>query len=106
MKKRFLILPIILGVANMMGCATSRELERVQAQEKLIDAKAEQALQDAQSAKAAADAAKVQADAAANRAGEAVRMAEERERVAAEKERIAEEKAARAEAAFKASMKK
>lgn len=106
MKRSFLVISMMLIVGSMMGCATSRELERVQAQERLIDAKADQALQEAQAAKAAAESAKVQADTAAARADDAVKMAEERERIAAEKERIAEEKAARAEAAFQSSMKK
>ena len=80
---------------SMMGCATSRELEKVQAQDKVTSAKADQALQDAQVAKAAADAATLKADAAAARAENAVKMAEEREN-----------KAAKAEAAFQKSMRK
>jgi murein lipoprotein len=85
---------LVLGV-TMLGCATSRDLERVQAQDKLTSAKADQALQDAQVAKAAADAATLKADAATARAENAVKMAEEREN-----------KAAKAEAAFQKSMKK
>ena len=100
MKKRFLVISMMLVLAaTLTGCATSRELEKVQAQEKVIGAKADQALQDAQAAKAAADAAALKADAAASRAENAVTMAEERER-------IADEKAARADAAFQKSMKK
>jgi len=85
---------LVLGV-TMIGCATSRDLERVQAQDKVTSAKADQALQDAQVAKAVADAAALKADAAAARAENAVKMAEERE-----------SKAAIAEAAFQKSMKK
>ena len=100
MKKRFLVISMMLVLAvTLTGCATSRELEKVQAQEKVIGAKADQALQDAQAAKAAADAAALKADAAASRAEDAVMKAEERER-------IADEKAARADAAFQKSMKK
>jgi len=100
MKKRFLVISMMLVLAvTLTGCATSRELEKVQAQEKVIGAKADQALQDAQAAKAAADAAALKADAAATRAEDAVMKAEERER-------IADEKAARADAAFQKSMKK
>jgi len=100
MKKGFLMISLMLVLAiTFMGCATSGDLAKVQAQEKVIDAKADQALQDAQAAKAAADAATLKADAAAARAENAVKKAEERER-------IADEKAARAEAAFQNSMKK
>ncbi|HNQ84875.1 MAG TPA: Lpp/OprI family alanine-zipper lipoprotein [Deltaproteobacteria bacterium] len=91
-----LMLVLALGVG---GCATTSDLERVQAQEKAIDAKADQAIQDAQAAKAAADEAKVKADEAAARAEKALMMAEERERAAQEKER-------QAEALFQKSMKK
>jgi len=97
---------ILLGISMVMvlalgmwGCATTSDLERVQAQEKAIDAKADQAIQDAQAAKAAADEAKVKADEAAARAEKAVKMAEERERAAGEKEK-------QADALFQKSMKK
>jgi len=82
-----LVLPV-----TMIGCATSGDLEKVQAEQKLINAKADQALQDAQTAKASADAAKLQADVA--------------EKAALERERIADEKAAKADAAFQKSMRK
>ena len=82
---------LILG-ATLTGCATSGDLEKVQAQQNLIDAKADKALQDAQAAKAAADT-------AAARAADAEKKAQERER-------IADEKAARADAAFQKSMRK
>ena len=100
MKNVFLMLSMMLFLAlTLVGCATSRDLEKVQAQERLIGAKADQALQDAQAARAAAEAATSKADAAASRADEAVKKAEERER-------IADEKAAMAEAAFQKSMRK
>ena len=105
MKKIALGILLVLA-ATMMGCATSGELEKVQSQQRLIGEKADQALQDAQAAKAAADAAKLQADAAAARAENAAKMAEEREKIAAEKERVADEKAERANAAFQKSMRK
>jgi murein lipoprotein len=92
MKKSLLVISMMLVLATMMGCATTGELEKVQAQQKLIDAKADQALQDAQAAKAAADAAKLKADDA--------------EKAALERERIADEKAKRADAAFQKSMRK
>ncbi len=92
MKKSLLAISMMLVLAAMTGCATSRELEKVQAQQNLISAKADQALQDAQAAKAAADAAKLKADDA--------------EKKAAEREKIADEKAARADAAFQKSMRK
>lgn len=82
---------LVLGAA-LTGCATSGDLEKMQAQQKLIDAKADQALQDAQAAKTAADAAKARAD--------------EAEKKAQERERIADEKAAKADAAFQKSMRK
>ena len=90
MKKSLLVISMMLVLAiTLTGCATSGDLEKVQAQEKLIDAKADQALQDAQAAKAAADAATLKADAAAARAENAVKAADEREKIAAEKERLA-----------------
>jgi len=92
MKKSLLVISMMLVLAAMMGCATTGELEKVQAQQKLIDAKADQALQDAQAAKVAADAAKLKADDA--------------EKAAAAREKIADEKAARADAAFQKSMRK
>ncbi len=105
MKKMLLVISM-LAFATLTGCATTRELEKVQAQEQMTGAKADRALQDAQAAKATADAAKLQADAAAARVENAVKMAEERERIAAEKEKIAEEKASKADAVFQKSMKK
>lgn len=106
MKRRLLTMSMILVLAIAGGCATKGDLERVETQEKLIGAKADQAAQDAQAAKAAADAATVKANEAAARAEEAVRRAEERERIADEKAKIADEKAKQAEAAFQKSMKK
>ena len=91
-------LMFVLAIA-LMGCATTTDLEKVQAQEKLTSAKADQAIQDAQAAKAAADAATLKAEEAAARAENAVKMAEEREK-------IADEKAKKAEEAFQKSMKK
>jgi murein lipoprotein len=100
MKKCLLLISMMLVLPiTLIGCATSGDLEKVQAQQKLIDAKADQALQDAQAAKAAADAAKVQADDAAARAAEA-------EKAATERERIADEKAKKADAVFQKSMRK
>ncbi len=99
MKKSLLVISMMLVLATMIGCATSGDLEKVQAQQNLINAKAEQALQDAQAAKASADAAKVKADETSARAENAVKLAEERER-------IADEKAKKAEAVFQKSMKK
>ena len=93
MKKSLLVISmmLVLGTA-LTGCATSGDLEKVQAQQKLIDAKADQALQDAQTAKATADAAKLKADIS--------------EKAALEREKIADEKAAKADAAFQKSMRK
>jgi len=89
-----LVLPM-----TFMGCATSGDIEKMQAQQKLTDAKAEQAMQDAQAAKAAADAAK-------SKANDATARAENAEKAAAEREKVADEKAKRADAAFQKSMKK
>ncbi len=100
MKKTLLLISMMLVLpVTMIGCATTGDLEKVQEQQKLLDAKAEQALQDAQAAKAAADAAKVKADETSARADNAIKAAEERER-------IADEKAKKADAAFQKSMKK
>ena len=100
MRKSLLLISMMLVLTTLMiGCATTGDLEKVQAQQKLIDAKADQALQDAQAAKTAADAAKVKADETSVRADNAIKAAEERER-------IADEKAKKADEAFQKSMKK
>jgi murein lipoprotein len=100
MKKILLLISMMLvPIITLMGCATSGDLEKVQAEQKLINAKADQALQDAQAAKASADAAKLKAD-------ETSARAENAEKAALERERIANEKAQRADAAFQKSMKK
>ena len=100
MMKRLLVISVMLVLPiTMIGCATTGDLEKVQAEQKLIGAKADQAMQDAQTAKASADAAKLKADASEARAENAVKAAEERER-------IADEKAAKADAAFQKSMRK
>ena len=100
MKKSLSVISMLLVLAvSLAGCATTADLEKVQAQEKANEAKADQAIKDAQTAKAAADSAAVKADQAAARAEAAIKQAEERER-------IAEEKAKRADEAFQKSMKK
>ncbi len=100
MKKTLLLIAMMLVLpVTMIGCATSGDLEKVQEQQKMLDAKAEQAMQDAQAAKAAADAAKAKADETSARADDAIKAAQEREK-------IADEKAQRADAAFQKSMRK
>ena len=100
MKKSLLLVSVMLVLtALMIGCATTGDLEKVQAEQKMIGAKADQALQDAQAAKTAADAAKVKSDETSARADSAIKAAEERER-------IADEKAKKADEAFQKSMKK
>jgi murein lipoprotein len=100
MKKSLSLISMMLVLAALMiGCATTGDLEKVQTQQKLIDAKADQALRDSQAAKTAADAAKVKADETSVRAENAIKAAEERER-------IADEKAKKADEAFQKSMKK
>jgi murein lipoprotein len=107
MKKSLLMISMMLALAFAVGgCATKGDLKEAQAREMAIGAKADQAAQDAQAAKAAADEALLKANDAAARAEAAERRAEERERAAAEKERIADEKARQAEEIFKNSMKK
>ena len=90
---------VMVLALGMWGCATTSDIEKIQAQEKAIDAKVDQAIQDAQAAKAAASEAQAKADAATARAEEAVRKAEERERAAEEKQK-------QAEALFQKSMMK
>ena len=97
---------ILLGISMVMvlalgmwGCATTSDLDKVQAQQKATDAKIDQAIQEAQAAKAQANEAKMKADDAATRADNAIKKAEERER-------IAEEKEMKADALFQKSMKK
>ena len=100
MKKSLLVVSMmIILVITVWGCATKGDLERMETQEKLIGAKADQAAQDAQAANAAADAATLKANEAAARAEDAIKRAEERER-------IADAKAKQAEAVFQKSMKK
>lgn len=100
MKEVLLGISMVLVLALALGgCATTSDLEDVQAREKVIDAKADQAIQEAQAAKAAANEAQTKADAAAARAEEALKKAEEREQIATEKEK-------RAEDLFQKSMKK
>jgi murein lipoprotein len=100
MKTNLLVISMMLVLAaGVTGCATSGDLEKVQAQQNLINAKADQALKDAQTAKAAADAAKLKAD-------DATARAENAEKAAQEREKIADEKAKKADAAFRQSMKK
>jgi len=105
--KNFLVLTVMLVLAlTLGGCATTGDLEKVQAQQMMTGAKADQAVQDAQAAKASADAATLKAEAAAIRAENAVMMAEERARIADEKARIADEKAKQADEIFQKSMMK
>ena len=73
MKKSLLVISMMLVLAiTVGGCATKGDLEKVQSQEMLTGAKADQAAQDAQAAKAAADAATLKAEDAAARAENAV----------------------------------
>src|SRR5512139_2937231 len=100
MKKSLLVISMMVVLAiDVVGCATKGDLEKVQSQQMMNAAKADQAAQDAQAAKAAADAATLKAELAATRAENAQKMAEERER-------IADEKAKKADAVFQHSMKK
>ena len=80
MKKNLLVISILLALAIAVGgCATKGDLEQVQAREKLIGAKADQAAQDAQAAKAAAYEAMLKAEEAEKRAEEAEKRTEEYE---------------------------
>ena len=55
MKKSIIVISMMLAlVIALGGCATKGDLEEVQAREKELAAKADQAAQDAQEAKAAA----------------------------------------------------
>lgn len=90
---------VLVLALSMWGCATTSDLDKVQAQQKATDAKIDQAIQEAQAAKAQANEAKMKADDAATRADNAIKKAEERER-------IAEEKEMKADALFQKSMKK
>ena len=75
---KYLIGLSMLFAFAIAGCATTGDLEKVQSQQVMTGAKADQASQDAQAAKAAADAAAQKAEAAAARAENAIRMADER----------------------------
>lgn len=95
------VLALTLG-----GCATTGALEKVQLEQVVTNAKADQAAQDAQAAKAAAEAATLKAEAATIRAENAVKMAEERERIADEKAMLADEQTKMADEIFRKSMMK
>ena len=100
MKKSLLVISMMLVLAGALGgCATTGDLEKVQSQQMITGAKADQAAQDAQAARAAADAATLKAEAAATRAENALKMAEE-------KTLVADEKSKRADDMFRKSMKK
>ena len=75
MTKCLLVISMMLAFAIAAGgCATKGDLERVQAREKMIGAKADQAAQDAQAAKEAAESAILKANEAAARAEEAIEL--------------------------------
>jgi murein lipoprotein len=94
MKKVFLVITTMLVLAMAVGgCATKGDLEAVEAREKAMAVKADQAAQDAEEARMAADEAITKANEAMDRAEQAEKRANEREALAAEKERMAEEKA-------------
>jgi murein lipoprotein len=103
MKNSLLVISMMLVFAiSLMGCATTGDLEKMQAQEKEINAKADQALKASQDANANA----MKAADAATRAENALKAAEERAKVAEERATAAEEKANKAEATFEKSMRK
>ena len=79
-KSLFLITMMLVLPTLMISCATTGDLEKVQSEQKMIDAKADQALKDAQAAKTAADAANLKAAETSGRAESAIKAAEERER--------------------------
>ncbi|NLN60155.1 MAG: hypothetical protein GX147_05505 [Deltaproteobacteria bacterium] len=103
MKKRFLMISLMVVFALALGgCATTGDLERVQAQERETSAKADQALQAAEDANTNA----LKAAEAAARAEEALKAAETRAAEAEAKAAAAEERATKAEGAFEKSMRK
>ena len=105
--KSLLVFTMMLVLAlTLGGCATNRALEKVQLEQVVTNAKADQAAQDAQAAKAAAEAATLKAEAATIRAENAVKMAEERERIADEKAMLADEQTKMADEIFRKSMMK
>ena len=80
MKKSLLVISIMLALAIAVGgCATKGDLEDVQAREMAMEAKVDQAAQDAQAAKAAAYEAMLKAEEAEKRAEEAEKRTEEYE---------------------------
>jgi len=87
-EKSFVISMMLVLVITVWGCATRGDLQKVQSQEMLTSAKADQAAKDAQAAKAAADAATLKAEAAAAQAENAVKAAEERRRSQRKKRRL------------------
>ena len=106
MKSLIMIAMMLVLAGTLGGCATTGDLEKVQSQQMVTNAKANQAAQDAQAARAAADAATLKAEAAATRAENALKLAEERAKAADEKAKIADAKAVKADEVFRKSMKK
>lgn len=103
MRKGFLMVSIVFVLAiALTGCATQGDLEKVQAQEQLINLKADQALKSAQEANETA----AKTAEAVKASEERAKMSEERAKMAEERARKAEEKAGKADATFKQSMKK
>jgi murein lipoprotein len=98
MKKSLLVfsMMLVLSIA-FFGCASTSDLEKLQAQQNLNSAKTDQAVLDAQNAKASADAAAKKADEAIASAQAATKAAEDRAKAAEEKAKLEEEKAKLAE---------
>jgi murein lipoprotein len=93
----YIILVMFFLAVASTGCVTTSDLEQVQAQQKLNAEKTDQAIKDAQNAKATADAAVAKANEDQKRAEDAIKAAEEKARLAEEKAASAEAKAAAAE---------
>lgn len=116
MKKSFWVISLMVFLAvSVAGCATTGDLEKMQAQDKVINQKADQALQEAQEAKASAAQSKAElekANASAKSAADAAARAEAALKAAEEKAAVAEQRASAAEekaeskATFEKSMRK
>jgi len=98
---------VLLGLVFMfLGCATTGDLEKLQAQVNAVSQKADQALKEAQVAKAAAQSAKMDSARDAERISQAAAKADSAAARAEAAAKMAEDNAKKTEAIFQKSMKK
>ncbi|HOD35894.1 MAG TPA: Lpp/OprI family alanine-zipper lipoprotein [Syntrophales bacterium] len=101
------MMAILLGLVFMFsGCATTGDLEKLQAQVNAVSQKADQALQESQAAKSAAQSARMDNMRDAERISQAATKADNAAARAEAAAKMAEDNAKKTEAIFQKSMKK